>query len=91
MLETREEKLFTNMKHRLQQASLNDRERRLLLSQVESRAEAENALVSECRKKMAILFTSNQHAAHSSAASTTRTQAAFNEVSLVVYKLHNKT
>ena len=78
------------MQHRLQQASLNDRERRLLLSQVESRAETENALVSECRNKMTILFTSNQHAAHTGTAATTRAQAAFSEVSSVVYKLHNK-
>ena len=51
LLETREEKLFTNMQHRLQQASINDRERRLLLSQVESRAETEKALVmaSDCK------------------------------------------
>ena len=39
------------MQHRLQQASINDRERRLLLSQVESRAETEKALVmaSDCK------------------------------------------
>lgn len=45
LLETREEKLFVNMQHRLQQASINDRERRILLSQLESRAEAQRALV----------------------------------------------
>ena len=45
LLDTREEKLFTNMQYRLQQASVNDRERRILLSQLESRAEAQKALV----------------------------------------------
>ena len=45
LLETREEKLFINMQYRLQQASINDRERRILLSQLESRAEAQKALV----------------------------------------------
>ena len=45
LLETREEKLFVNMQHRLQQASVNDRERRILLSQLESQAEAQKALV----------------------------------------------
>jgi len=33
------------MQHRLQQASVNDRERRILLSQLESRGEAQKALV----------------------------------------------
>ena len=45
LLETREEKLFVNMQHRLQQASTNDRERRILLSQLEAHAEAQKALV----------------------------------------------
>ena len=45
LLETREEKLFVNMQHRLQQASINDRERRILISQLESRAEAQKTLV----------------------------------------------
>ena len=45
LLDTREEKLFINMQYRLQQASINDRERRILLSQLESRAEAQKALV----------------------------------------------
>ena len=34
---TREEKLFISMQQRLQQAALNDRERRMLLAQHESR------------------------------------------------------
>lgn len=45
LLQTREEKLFVNMQHRLQQASINDRERRILLSQLESRTEAQKDLV----------------------------------------------
>ena len=45
LLETREEKLFVNMQHRLQQAGTNDRERRMLLTQLESRMETQKALV----------------------------------------------
>ena len=33
------------MQHRLQQANVNDRERRLLLAQLDSRAESQKALV----------------------------------------------
>ena len=45
LLETREERLFTNMRYRLQQAITNDRERRILLSQLESRIETRKDLV----------------------------------------------
>lgn len=49
LLQTREEKLFVNMQYRLQQASINDRERRILLSQLESRTEAqENLVILQC-------------------------------------------
>jgi len=44
-MQTREEKLFISMQQRLQQAALNDRERRTLLSQLESRAKSYKELV----------------------------------------------
>ena len=44
-MQTREEKLFVSMQQRLQQAALNDRERRTLLSQLESRMESQKVLV----------------------------------------------
>ena len=44
-MNTREEKLFVSMQQRLQQAALNDRERRTLLSQLESREESQKVLV----------------------------------------------
>ena len=45
MMDTREEKLFVSMQQRLQQAALNDRERRTLLAQLESREESQRVLV----------------------------------------------
>ena len=45
LLETREEKLFTNMQHRLQQTIIYDSERRILLSQRDSRIETQKDLV----------------------------------------------
>ena len=44
-MKTREEKLFVSMQQRLQQAALNDRERRTLLAQLESRMESRKVLV----------------------------------------------
>ena len=44
-MHTREEKLFVSMQQRLQQASLNDRERRTLLAQLESRTKSQKSLV----------------------------------------------
>ena len=44
-METREEKLFVSMQQRLQQAALKDRERRILLAQLESREESQRVLV----------------------------------------------
>lgn len=44
-MQTREEKLFVSMQQRLQQAALNDRERRTLLAQLESRRESQKVLV----------------------------------------------
>ena len=46
---TREGKLFMNMQYRLQQASINDHERRILLSQHDSHVEAQKALVITCQ------------------------------------------
>jgi len=46
-MHTREEKLFVSMQQRLQQAAINDRERRTLLAQLESREEAQKVLVSK--------------------------------------------
>ena len=46
-MHTREEKLFVSMQQRLQQAAINDRERRTLLAQLESREEAQKVLVRE--------------------------------------------
>ena len=45
LLEIREEKVFINMQQSLQQAIINDRERRILLSQLESRIETQKDLV----------------------------------------------
>jgi len=45
LMHTREEKLFVSMQQRLQQAAINDRERRTLLTQLESREEAQKVLV----------------------------------------------
>ena len=47
-METREEKLFVSMQQRLQQAALKDRERRILLAQLESREESQRVLVCMC-------------------------------------------
>ena len=47
LMHTREEKLFVSMQQRLQQAAINDRERRTLLAQLESREEAQKVLVCE--------------------------------------------
>ena len=44
-MKIREEKLFVSMQQRLQQAALNDRERRTLLAQLESRMESRKVLV----------------------------------------------
>ena len=44
-MQTREEKLFVSMQERLKQAALNDRERRILLAQLESRRESQKVLV----------------------------------------------
>ena len=52
-MHTREEKLFISMQQRLQQAALNDRERRMLLAQHESRMSSQKFLVettSVCEK-----------------------------------------
>ena len=45
LMHTREEKLFSNIQKRLQQAAINDRERRALLAQLESRLETQKVLV----------------------------------------------
>ncbi|XP_065909470.1 inositol 1,4,5-trisphosphate-gated calcium channel ITPR1-like [Dysidea avara] len=44
LMHTREEKLFSNIQKRLQQAAINDRERRALLAQLESRLETQKVL-----------------------------------------------
>ena len=58
LVDTREEKLFTNLQYRLQQASINDRERRILLCQLESRREAQKTLVMiyHCKKEDSFKF-----------------------------------
>ena len=45
LMHTREEKLFVSMQQRLQQAAINDRERRTLLAQLESHVEGKKVLV----------------------------------------------
>ena len=45
LLEIREERVFINMQHDLQQAIVDDHERRILLSQLESRTEIQKNLV----------------------------------------------
>ena len=86
LLETREEKLFINMQHRLQQANINDRERRLLLSQLESRAESQKALVmiSLCEIKILLAFTTNQNAAQINTVVSTKIQKTSIKVSFIV-------
>ena len=71
------------MQHRLQQANINDRERRILLSQLESRTEAQKALVTiyHCRNEYGFNFTTNQNEVTSKVANT-MVQATSNEVSL---------
>ena len=44
-MRTREEKLFISMQQRLQRAALDDRERRMLLAQHESRMTSQKLLV----------------------------------------------
>ena len=44
-MQTREDKLFVSMQQRLQQAALNDCERRALLAQIESRKSLQETLV----------------------------------------------
>ena len=55
-MQTREEKLFVSMQQRLQQAALNDRERRTLLAQLESRIESQKVLVRFCCKQKSALI-----------------------------------
>ena len=73
------------MQHRLQQASINDRERRILLSQLEAHAEAQKALVMVLRcGNEALNFIVHQNETHATAVANTMLQATSNEVSLLV-------
>ena len=102
LLEIREEKVFINMQQSLQQAIINDRERRILLSQLESRIETQKDLVliyciseyrcfnvyhrSECSPHIKVYCQSN-----CSYSNQWTVQKISSEVSSVItYKLHKK-
>ena len=79
------------MQHRLQQASINDREKRLLLSQLELQAEAQKALViiQTLLLKWSILFVAHQNLTYASTLPNTMIQATSNTVSLFTRKLYD--
>ena len=85
-METREEKLFVSMQYRLQQASTNDRERRMLLSQLESRIEAEKEIVRSFY--VIILLAKLLHTQNTGFAASGMLSAAIQATSNEVYVLH---